>query len=222
MNLIQKHMTVSAFILIAVLMSIIAYQAGGQSSSGAASQPARTATVVTVNLNAVLEGLAQRSDAESKMRAMGQRMIDERERRQAHVESLRDQLVELNKARQPSAPPTEAEMELGAKLEWEMLSFQAWAQGATERLDIEQALLLQDLYRAIRIAAEDMAKANGYDLVLTDDSRGELTNDPTSNLSNQDQVRQQIAARKILYAGPRIDITNDLIARMNNQYRAGR
>ena len=86
-------------------------------------------------------------------------------------------------------------------------------------LEVEKAIQLQDLYRSMRAAIEALSTAEGYDLVLVDDSSDELPFERESRMSPQVQVLQQIATRKILYRNSALDITIDLATRMNNQYR---
>ena len=86
-------------------------------------------------------------------------------------------------------------------------------------LEVEKAILLQDLYKSMRAAIEALAKAEGYDLVLIDDGSDELPFDRESQSAPQLQVLQQIATRKILYRNQALDITLDLAERMNNAWR---
>jgi Skp family chaperone for outer membrane proteins len=41
-----------------------------------------------------------------------------------------------------------------------------------------------------------------------------------AQMPRETQVRQQISTRRVLYASPSIDITEQLIIRMNNAYAA--
>ena len=60
------------------------------------------------------------------------------------------------------------------------------------------------------------------DLVLVDDSAGELGINPQSQLNRETQITQQMVSRRVLYAGDAVDITDQLITRMNNAYQSGR
>ena len=54
-----------------------------------------------------------------------------------------------------------------------------------------------------------------------DDSSSELPLNREARVPAQVQLLEQIAARKILYINDALDITQDLIVRMNNQFRVG-
>ena len=101
------------------------------------------------------------------------------------------------------------------------LQYQASAKFSSEKIDIEKALVLEDLSKAIKEAAKQMAVAARLDLVLVDDSKGDLSKNADSRISREAQIMQQVAERGLLYANPEIDITDDLIERMNNAFRNG-
>ena len=109
--------------------------------------------------------------------------------------------------------------ELGDVIALKQLKLRFWQQAAAMELEVERAIQLQDLYRSMRAAIEALSTAEGYDLVLVDDSSDELPFDRESGMSPQVQVLQQIATRKILYRNSALDITIDLATRMNNQFR---
>ena len=66
----------------------------------------------------------------------------------------------------------------------------------------------------------DLAEAEGYDIVILNDSSDELPFDREVRMPAQLQILQQITSRKLLYLNPATDVTDDLIVRMNNAFRA--
>ena len=101
------------------------------------------------------------------------------------------------------------------------LETQAWRMFATEQVDIEASLRLRDLDRSIKSAVTQLAEINGYDIVLVDDSGRELSIDAQSKASREIQVKAQMNARRLLYTNPEVDVTDELIERMNNAFNAG-
>jgi len=65
-----------------------------------------------------------------------------------------------------------------------------------------------------------MALTEGYDLVFLDDSSDALPFTRKSRVVPQEQVLQQLVKRKVLFVNPTLDITEDLIMRMNNEFNA--
>ncbi len=107
------------------------------------------------------------------------------------------------------------------KIAMALLQYEGWKRFAVEQLDIEQSLLFRDLDRAINKAIKELCEIEGYDLVLMNDAAKELAINPESQMSRVAQVRQQMTSRRVLYVGPKTDITDELTIRMNNAFKAG-
>lgn len=213
----KKNLNPSAVLLIAVLLCIVAYQAGANRTIA----PVQPATVATVDLPRVLEGLSQRSNAEAELRQMAARINEERGQREQELTRLEADHEQLRRAAVDN-PAAGAEADsVEERLVYETLRYRAWMQFSNEQVDLEQALILQDLYRVVKQSLAEMAESEGYDLVLIDDAGGELTIDPNSRATRTAQIEQQMMSRLMLYADNAIDITDDLVERMNNAYRSG-
>jgi Skp family chaperone for outer membrane proteins len=178
-------------------------------------QPGGCACVVSLNLSAVLEGLNERGEAELELKKMADRMIAEDTQRQESIQALREQATDI-----PETDET-ALMALSDRVAQEAITYQAWRLYATEQLDIEKSLMLRDLDRRIEEAVKELAEANGYDIVLLDDSGQALTLNPESKVPREAQVKQQITSQRAMYVSPVADITDELIERMNNAFNTG-
>jgi Skp family chaperone for outer membrane proteins len=177
---------------------------------------AQPSVVVTVNLSAVLEKLDQRAQAAVSLKAMTDAFKAEDDRRKAEITELGNQ---LNAMQEQTEDPKRAELqEITAG---KLLEYQAWLRFATSKSDLEEALVMKDLYRTIKDAVKALADAEGYDIVMVDDSQGELSTTDDSKMPRAVQIKQQIVARRTLFVSPRVDITDHLITRMNNAYKAG-
>ena len=179
----------------------------------------KPAVIATVRLSTVLEKLDQRGEALANMTAMSQQVRADEAKRKEEITKLQEQLEAMRKDL-VDKPVTPEAMALQEQLAQKTLRFQAWSRFTLDRVDIEKALQYQDIYRSIKTAAAAMATANGYDIVLVDDSQGELTTTPDARVSREAQVIQQIIGRRMLYANPALDITDELITRMNNAHKA--
>lgn len=173
----------------------------------------------TVRLSVVLEKLDQRAEAEANMNAMGQQVRAEEARRKDEIQKMQDQLEAMRAELGDKPAPPEATA-LQEKLALESLRYQAWSRVTLSKVDIEKALVLEDLYRSIKAACSLIASANGYDIVLVDDSQGEITTTSDSRTPREAQVLQQIIGRRMLHGNPALDITDELITRMNNAHKA--
>ena len=69
--------------------------------------------------------------------------------------------------------------------------------------------IVRDIYLQITTSAKLVAVAKGVDIVFVDDSILQV------NRGTVLDVKRQIAARRMLYANPNLDITTDVVALMN-------
>lgn len=192
-------------------LGLVALAMGIAFSTGRGTAPATS--VATIDLAAVLDGLSQRASAEKAVMDMQMNMRDEDERRQEELRTLQTSLADLS-----GSDRRAAEDELAMKL----LQYQAWRSVSDQQLDVEASLQMRGLYRTIRTAVANLAEAEGYDLVLVDDSSSEFALNPEAQVSRQLQVRQQIVGRRVIFGRDAIDVTEELIVRMNNAWEAGR
>jgi Skp family chaperone for outer membrane proteins len=72
------------------------------------------------------------------------------------------------------------------------------------------------MYRAIRDEARKVAESEGYQLVVVDDSQTEVRPSREVKAPLEEQVKQQIASLRMLYAAPTIDISDKVVVRINN------
>lgn len=218
MSRMKIQLNVTSFVLMLLLLSVLGYQAFAQRSADS-----QNTNVAVIDLGSVLDGLAQRSDAAIALDEMESGIRAEQEQRISSLEELQQQLEEMG--RRVGEGDGEVSIDQIHSIEEEFvlgqLNFQAWLQFSRNQMDVEASLQLQELYRAIRSAVQELANERGYELVLVDDSRSELTVNPDSQRSREEQVLQQMRSRSMLHASSTIDITTELIERMNNQYRAG-
>jgi len=169
--------------------------------------------VVSIDYPTVLEKLKQRAEAETELQRVGEQMLAEEKQRQDAITAKRDELEDVPTANAMERQRIVEEMALMA------LELNAWRAYVTEQIDIDKSVMLRDLDRTITRAISDMAAVNGYDIVLSSDAAMQLAINPGANVSREIQVQQQMRSRRVLFAGNIVDVTDDLIARMNNAFK---
>jgi Skp family chaperone for outer membrane proteins len=81
----------------------------------------------------------------------------------------------------------------------------------TEReKDIERSLIMQTLFKDIKLAVTKIAEANNYDLVIASDSANELNAQLPSRAANE-----QISMHRVYFANSQINITEQIVTQMN-------
>lgn len=199
--------------LLALASVLVAFACVGVGTAGRVMLAPPT-SVVTVNLPMVLEKLDERVRAELRLKSMAEEMQSEDEEWQERIKAKQAALNDV-----PEADLAKRQ-KLGEELALMVLEFEAWRRFATESVDIEKSLLLRDLDYSVKRAIKELAEANGYDIVMMDDTGQQLAVNPESQIPRELQVKQQMVARRLLYVNPAVDITDQLIERMNNAFNA--
>jgi Skp family chaperone for outer membrane proteins len=191
-------------ILAAGIVLILTYRAVGTNFS-AAPPPV---TAATVDLEKVFENLAELSEEQIHLTDLGNTMHTEDQARQAELTRMDDELKTLQ-------PGTDTYNQLESEFIQKSIEYQAWTEFTLRQLDREKALVLEKVYNSVKQAVRDMAVQQGYDIIYLNDSLKPLQR------GTEASIQQQISARRMLYTNPALDITDDLIQRMNNAFNAG-
>jgi Skp family chaperone for outer membrane proteins len=166
---------------------------------------------VTFDIQKVMDNLTQRADLAAELSERLQLIQDKIDQDLADIGMLEEQLA---------GEATSQQKVLAEELEQKKLAMISYQRFARSQVDIERSLILRDLHREIQDAVSDIAKANGYDLVLINDSGMQITVNPESNLSREQQVREQVRAQRVFFADSGIDITDQVVTQMNLGWNA--
>lgn len=197
----------SALILTGVLATLGAASLVGTAvARHSMTAPPSSAVVATIDLESVVAALKERvdketalkaslSDAQNKVNALGKEVENEQEKlKQMPTGVDRDRAV---KELREKAIRAEFEKQYAQKLLIEM-----------------QGEMLRDLYLKISEATSRMAKKNGYSLVIANDQKIEIPK------GDPNEIGRAIAAKRILFVDGSLDVTQEVITMMNNEYDA--
>jgi Skp family chaperone for outer membrane proteins len=184
------------------LVSVASQQAG----AGARMAPA-PARVATVDIVKVIERLNERSDWEVQITTIGKKVQEEYAARRKALEDMARQLETASDADRQG---------LRDRLAFDQLQFEQWERIKKVEVDRERALMWQSMYRNVRSESQKLADAEGWDVVLVNDGVSEIQLQRDANTPLEQQAQEQIVRRRILYAAKAIDVTDQLVVRMNN------
>jgi Skp family chaperone for outer membrane proteins len=197
----------AALLLAVVVIAGAQWQADGVAApSAAAIEPA---VVVTINIETVFQGLAERGAADAQLQELADRLDAGADERREAIQLLSDDLENV------LPPGSEAYKNAQRDLTRQTYELNAYIEYALARLEREKADVLRGIYARIKQSAQALAQANGYDIVFVDDSVSGLPDAATER-----EMSRQISARRMLYVNTRLDVTQELIGRMNAQYEA--
>ncbi len=207
----MKSMKITMNLPVFVIVVLLAVVAGYEVLAGRTAAPT-PAVVAVVRIEPLFDGLKQRAEAAAGVDQLLGEIETEVQARQEAIEALREE-------HSNTVDATEREV-LADKIAMETLKNDSWLQTAKRGHEVDKAVRLQDLYKKVFDAIQTLAMTEGYDLVIVDDSGAALPFDRSSRVVPQVQVLQQLTRRKVLFVNPTLDITEDLIMRMNNEFNA--
>lgn len=137
-------------------------------------------------------------------------------RLKAQEDERRKELEKLQNDRNQLKQDTPQWEELNNKLMDAVLEFQLWGQKTKARAERDQKRQLKQLFDHIEVAVGEVAKRDGYDLVIAE-QRPELP----ENLDqvNFDTLRAMINSRNVLYAASKADISDAVIALLDAKHK---
>ena len=207
----MKSMKITMNLPVFVIVILLAVVAGYEVFAGRAAAPG-PAVVAVVRIGPLFDGLKQRAEAAAGVDQLLGEIETEVQARKESIEALREEHSNTVDAADRET--------LADEIALETLKNDFWLQTAKREHELDKAVRLQDLYKKVFDAIQTLALTEGYDLVIVDDSAAELTFERSSRVLPQAQVLQQLAMRKLLFVNPSLDITEDLIMRMNNEFNA--
>jgi hypothetical protein len=96
----------------------------------------------------------------------------------------------------------------------------AWQRFSQQEIDIDRSLMLEGIFQSMKESALELAEIEGIDLILIETSEDDIQIAPDARVSREQQVAEQISSRRVLWREQAIDISDELIIRMNNDYAA--
>lgn len=171
--------------------------------------PAQPTAVATIDLIAVLGGLTEKQDLEDKLQIALQS-------KQAQLDELVKKLETIKTDLDSTLVPGTDAYKVRIQ---EFLEVQAQANARREVLQqilsMEKADMLGAIYNKIRAGVAEVAEREGFDAVFLDDSQF-----PLPEQAGERDMERAILSRTILYRHDSIDITEQVITLINNQYGA--
>ena len=168
-----------------------------------------TVRVAVANPGRIFGEMQETKELQENLKAEGARL-------KAMEDERRKELQKLQEERNQLKADTPQWEELNNKLMDAVLEFQLWGQKTKAKAERDQKRQLKQLFDHIESACAEVAKRDGYDLVIAE-LRPELP-------ENLDQVefntlRATINSRNVLYASPKADISDAVIALLDAKHK---
>jgi Skp family chaperone for outer membrane proteins len=174
------------------------------------AQDALTAKVAIANPSRIFSEIQETKDINVKMRTEGETLASQEK-------DKRDELKSLQEARDQLKPGTPQYKEQNEKLLKAAIEFDSWGKIRKAEFDRNKKIQMKAVFEKVQAAVAEVAKQRGIDLVITDQKP--VIPDNLDQISDAD-LRQQLNQQSILYADPKLDISNDVIALMDKNYKS--
>lgn len=186
-------------------------EALGRRSSPGPLAPGMAAetNVAVVNLDRLLDGTNETAKWKVHLTELERGLEEERKTKDAELKQLEEEI-----RKEPDAAKREILTDQGVRKKY---LADEWLRLKMGEVDRERSLRWQSIYRSIRDEIKAVAEANNIDLVLVDDSIADVKIADKQNQSKENQALGQILSSKVLYASKRVDITDQVITRINNK-----
>ena len=204
MHLMTRRIARSVTVFVVLTAAAIGFFAATAiGSAGRADE-----VIVSVNLGELLSGLTETTKIREKLTVMSEQIKAYNESMQAEIKSIQAELEVVD-------PGTPAHTALQEKLLTAAANLRAQMEVQSGLRDIEESKQYLHLYRKVVEAAEELALRDGYDFILLDDT------DLRFEGGAPQQTLAQLFTRRLIYANPGRDVTEELMTRMNNAFQAG-
>lgn len=166
--------------------------------------PPPTAIVTTVDFERVFDEVDRRADAEFVLDKLDEELRGQMETLRQEADRLKQDLALL-------VPGTEQYEKTEKEYKQAVLDFGAMVEFRKAKLDAARARARAEIYEQIIKSAATYAAANGIAYIIADDSETDFAR------GTDRQIVQQMLLQRIIYASPECDITDDLIAWINER-----
>lgn len=171
----------------------------------------KTTRVAVVDPTRVFNEMQETKDLRAQLESERQRLAATSKEKEQEIQNLQNQ----RKAARPDSPQIE---ELNKQIMQKAVDYEVWGKYAKMDAERVQKRQMRTLFGKIEAAAGDVAKQQGIDLVITDQSP-----DLPESLEGItiEQLRGVLNSRHVLYASDAADITSAVIALLDARYKSG-
>lgn len=170
---------------------------------------AAQAEVAVVNVQKAFDALKEKLQIEADLQTQADKVKQEDQSRQQQIGELKQDLSIL-------ANGTSAFQKKAEELERAALSRQVWLSFQQNKLNRERALRIEAIYKRMLGTIGRVAKQSGFKLVLFKEPEVKF-----ANVTKPEQISALIQVRKVLWSAEELDLTEQVVAKMNTEFNAG-
>ena len=209
-NLARSYSPALAILAGAAIVATASFRSDAMPGNAAAVVAPTPANVGLVDLAKLMNNLQELKDRNDLTMGKGKQLQDKLGEISTQLKAidaeLKDVIPKDDKARRIEKVAQKFELEA---------TFEARGKSYQRIIDLDHGDILNDLYPKAIAAIDAFAKKEGFDLVLLDDRPIQMPE--TGSVKDYNDVIQR---KRVLFAREGMDITDQLITVMNNEYAA--
>ncbi|MCC6907727.1 MAG: OmpH family outer membrane protein [Phycisphaerales bacterium] len=179
-------------------------------ASALSRKPATPTAVAVVDWIAITDKSAEWKEMQTQLETIGDELEQQSSAMQKTIADLKESVSVL-----PEGSENRRKEE--DKFILESLKYDSWKKFAENKYGSEKALRQVQLYNRITAAVAQVAERDGWDIVLWDDARSKKVDE-----AKLDAAAELISRRQVFYSRKDVvDITDEVILLMNNEFKAG-
>ncbi len=195
----------TAIVAVAIFVTVsFAWRAGAQNGV----QPPPPSRIAAIDIPRLIGALDERAPREQQLQSFINDLNDQLTARGDEFETATADMQLLV----AGTPERRRKAEEVARMRVDLEVQGRWSE---QLIDRRRAEVFADLFEKVRDSATKIAQQRGYDLVISSDFEGDIPRDQEA------QIRSVMSARRVLYVSPDLDITDDVVRLMNNEWHAG-
>ena len=174
-----------------------------------AAQAQKATGVAVVDVQKAFDALREKVQVEAELQSAADVVKQEDTRRQQKLQELQQDLKILAAGTAPYDRKQE-------ELERAALDRQVWLQFQQAKLNRERAVRIEGIYKKMVDAIGRVATAGGFKIVLFKEPEMTL-----GQITKPEQISAVIGARKVLWSADELDLTDQVIQKLNNEFSSG-
>jgi len=182
----------------------VLWMSGPQTTAQSSTGPDATKTAV-VNVSKVFTEYERSKQANDQLRKHQEQIEAKLKDMRDRIEALQAELANFN-------PESKDYFERQEKLLNLTVEFDVYKKVRVEETAREMRQMTEEIYAEILATIEELAKEQGYDLVL-------FQEDIEIKSEKLAEVRDKIMQRKVLYASSQINLTDTVLNQLNQSFR---
>lgn len=205
----MKRGTTGLIVLAAAATAWTATRSFSADKTGAVQVISPNSKIAVVDLVRVFNEFKQTKALNNKMLEYRKRLSEEKDQKQQKVNELREKLEAF-------APDSADYYKRREELTRQRIDLEVWQGVKLDELGEHHLRWIKRTYQMVTDEVAAVAKGHGVDVVLT---REELDTPNTTDTSKIMQATlQQILNRKVVYSNPTLDVTEEVLKRLDSQF----